>query len=644
MSARYLGPVLSLDGELSDKRQNLVFARNGTGKSFLSRALRYLDKVGDGKDIPDAAINLVSDESTDGAGTFSISHREETLGSISLQKNGNLVAHKAPDRIFHVFSEDFIHEELREKGFKPDGNIENQIAVDSDNIKLKEAQEAVVNAEKAFTEALGALGNTFEFEKVSELSDKAKVNKQLREYKGLVLEGIISQFSDKPGVSERSFADTLKDLDTLKSIPAEPNFPNPVVSIHLNDISFDAINASLEKITSPSVVSEVIKKKIEAHRDFYETGTGLVREHKTDACPFCEQSIQEPKAASTIAAYISYFKEEEAQHKSELRRHYKALQNKEREITELSPRISHQRTRFDTLKRYMPSQRDVQLADCETEIKQVCMVITGFKDSIETKANALDQTSVPPFDNLAESIKNLADAIEGNNAKIAILQSAIEKSVEERKALQRTACAIFSVDFARAHWGEITNIEKLRMAVQEKRTELSAQEMSGLKADAKERVCDTFELLLRQFFADKYIFDREKFVLKRGTSEMARGPHRTLSDGEKTAIAFCYFVASIHKRVEKSSDYQKLFLVFDDPVTSMSYDFIFTITQTLKNLSISKQGDISTNPSLIKDNSHVRPELIILTHSSYFFNISRTNRVEKKRRHLRCTLTTRCTN
>ena len=48
ISAQYLGPVFSLNGELTKNAQNLVFARNGTGKSFLSRAFRYLDLYGQG--------------------------------------------------------------------------------------------------------------------------------------------------------------------------------------------------------------------------------------------------------------------------------------------------------------------------------------------------------------------------------------------------------------------------------------------------------------------------------------------------------------------------------------------------------------------------------------------------------------------
>ena len=59
----------------------------------------------------------------------------------------------------------------------------------------------------------------------------------------------------------------------------------------------------------------------------------------------------------------------------------------------------------------------------------------------------------------------------------------------------------------------------------------------------------------------------------------------------------------------------------------MSYDFVFSIAQTLKNLSVSKQGEVSINPSVIDGNTKMRPNLLILTHSSYFFNISFTNKV-----------------
>jgi len=72
ISAQYLGPVFSLNGELTKHAQNLIFARNGTGKSFLSRAFRYLDQHGQGQALTGAARNLVSDESADGKGKFGL--------------------------------------------------------------------------------------------------------------------------------------------------------------------------------------------------------------------------------------------------------------------------------------------------------------------------------------------------------------------------------------------------------------------------------------------------------------------------------------------------------------------------------------------------------------------------------------------
>ncbi len=344
ISARCLGPIISLDGELSKRDQNLIFARNGVGKSFLSRALRYLDLHGQNKDITGAAYNLVSDESSDGCGNFTISRGSTELGQLTLQKNGDAVVAQVPDRVFHVFSEDFVQEELREKSYNPDGDIEGQIAVDSENIKLKDAQEAVTNAETTEAEANVSLRDAFNAEKVLELHEKAAVNKQLRDYKVLQFENVITQFTEKPDAPDRSFVEILKDLDSLKSIPAEPEYPDPVVSIHVDDINVGVIIDSLQKITSPSTVSETIKQKIEDHPDFFKTGFNIVTEHNANTCPFCNQSVKDQPAKSTIESYITYFKDEEERHKSELRRFSKALNNKETEITSLSPRIAHQRT------------------------------------------------------------------------------------------------------------------------------------------------------------------------------------------------------------------------------------------------------------------------------------------------------------
>lgn len=630
IKASYLGPIFSVNGELSKNAQNLVFARNGTGKSFLSRAFRYLDLHGQGKDVSKAAFNLVSDESADAKGSFSFSRGTNALGTLLLEKPGDNVTANVADTIFHVFSEDFVHDELRDRQYVIDGEIENQIAVDSANIELKDTQEELQKAQGAEQSAVAVLRRKLDKEKVENLVEKAGINKNLSEYKRLNLESLLERFSDKPDQPKQSFASILSDLDSLKAIPAEPVYPETANAVGSEDIDLKALEVSLQRVTSPSSVSEEIKNKIDAHHNFYEAGAQIVQDEHRTTCPFCEQGITAPDPKAIIDAYVSYFADEEEKHKKELREYFRRLNQKEAGLNETETQLARQKSRFDELKQYVPSKKEVEIADGETRLKDARTAISTVKAAIEQKAQVLASAHSLPADDLAVHIAAINAIIEDNNTKITELTKAVEKADDERKALQRKACAVFEQEFALNSWSEIEALRDLHKLAQSKQEELNALEKAAPSTNARDRVAETFALLLKEFFADKYVFDSENFILKRGDNEMERGPHRTLSDGEKTAIAFCYFVACIHRKVASNSDYRKLFLVFDDPVTSMSYDFVFSIAQTLKNLNISDQGEVSINPAKIDGNKNKRPDLLVLTHSSYFFNISRTNSVIKK--------------
>ena len=627
ISAKYLGPVLLLDGELTKNAQNLVFARNGTGKSFLSRAFRYLDQHGQGKALDDAARNLVSDESKDGEGSFAFSRGTNPMGTLRLEKTGDIATARVSDTIFHVFSEDFVQEELREPEYNLDGKIENQIAVDSTNIQIKDAQDALEKAQADEQAAAKSLQDKFDSEKLSELNDKAGVRKQLKEYAALSFQGLFENYLVEPAPPDQSFADILKDLDNLKAVPAEPVYPQTVDIVGTEDIDLEALAESIQRTTSPSSVSEAIKKKIDAHHNFIGSGVDIVKDEHRETCPFCEQDITAPDPKAIIDAYVGYFSDEEEKHKSELRRYLGYLNRKEDALTQIETQLTRQLSHYDALKRYLPSKKDTNISDVEGAIKLTRAAITATKGVIEHKMGALSVEHSLPEEDLTTRIADLNKIIEDNNAKVIDLNRAVEKSDDERKTLQRKACAVFEREFAIRNWIEIESLRAIKDLAKTKAGELAALEKSNPSTDARARVADTFELLLREFFSEKYVFDRDRFVLKRGDHEMTRGPHRTLSDGEKTAIAFCYFVACVHRKVSANSDYRRLFLVFDDPVTSMSYDFVFAIAQTLKSLNISDQGEISLNPGQIDGNKYLRPELLILTHSSYFFNILVSNRV-----------------
>ena len=625
ISARYLGPVFELDAELTKHAQNLIFARNSTGKSFLSRAFRYIELHQQGDDISKAAFNLVSDEAADGKGKLSLFRGTGTLGQLSLEKKSDTAYATANDTIFHVFSEDYVSAELRERQYKVDGEIKNEIAVDSDNIKLKEFAESFETAQRNHETAHAKLIKAFKDQKLEQLNKKAAINKQLKEYRDLYFKA----HSTKPGKPEKSLSELIKDLDSLKSIPSDPNFPLPVQVPSIDQLDVAELNEQLARVTSQSSVSSKIKAKIDAHHEFFRTGAELVRTHDLAKCPFCEQSITNADPKTVIEAYIEYFEDEEERHKSALRSVLQQSETIQANLMHTKLALAEQRARYDELKAFIPSQKELSLQSSDQAFDDLKQVLAGIGKVITQKMTSLTNSLPSPTADLGQRVLALRNKIDTNNGLSERLKTAVKRADDERKALQRKACHAFDIEFLHDNWKDIEALQLLADKLETAQMQLTNLEKSGPSERARKRVADTFDILLKEFFGERYVFDKDSFALKRGDKEMARGPHRTLSDGEKTAIAFCYFIAAVHRRVAANSDYQRLFLVFDDPVTSMSYDYVFAIAQTLKNLNISKQGKVSVNPSKIDGNKSPRPNLLVLTHSSYFFNVARANAVVK---------------
>lgn len=75
----------------------------------------------------------------------------------------------------------------------------------------------------------------------------------------------------------------------------------------------------------------------------------------------------------------------------------------------------------------------------------------------------------------------------------------------------------------------------------------------------REKTNRTIERLFGYLFADKYDFDEEHFCVVYQERALIENTDYVLSDGEKSILAFCFFLANIHGIVERESDYNKLF-------------------------------------------------------------------------------------
>ena len=621
IKAQHIGPIMKLGQSLSDRKQNLIFARNGMGKSFIARALRLLDQSAissvDQSRIPDL---LVSEEAPTGQGNFSLYEGDVCIGSFELDTNAKTVRLSQPQYIFHVFSEDYVNEQIRNKLEHLDGEITHQIIIGKENAELDEKENELSDKDKQFNEKKEAINKLFSETRQKHQADFA-INASLGSFRQLNPDKFFEPSSFKSDKGAALLSNLLSQYNRFKSLPSNPRFPK---SLEITDLGLNAedLQATLSRIISPSSVANEFKQKIISDQIFFEKGLFLYKAKPTE-CPFCTQSMSEV-ALNAVTAYSDYFDDREAQERRKLNDDIAALDRAKSKVLGWKTDCLQAKSDFDDLKGYFPSFAQKAVVDPIFAIDELVKWLEDMKESVDKKSKDLAKLSEMPSGNLTNTADRILHVVNKNNVLFEELAKLIGNSGEERKQIQNSSCKAFEEHFFKENK---VAIEEIR-ALTTNRSKLIAdialmKKTQGASVSARDRVVETFSMLLQRFFGDKYSFDGGTFKVRRNNKEMLRGGDRTLSDGEKSAMAFCYFLAQTHLRVQSNDEYEKIYFVFDDPVTSMSFDYVYSIIQCLKFLRISAEGEIQFS---LESDLH-KPKMLILTHNTYFFNVASMNRV-----------------
>lgn len=619
IKANFIGPIMNLDHDLSSLKQNLIFARNGTGKSFIARALRLLDPNTypslQQTELPNL---LVSEEATSGEGKFELFEDQTCIASLKLNNRLKTLSRVTPNHIFHVFTEDYMDEQIRNKLEHLDGEITHEIIIGRDNVELDDKESALRTKRDQ--------QHTLRQRLQQEFKNNRDVHKNhfsifgsLGAFKKLNTDVYLESAPYSADSTVRTVPELLAQYNTFKSLPADPARPSPLNTMEIT-IDLADVRGALERITSPSNVALEFKRKIEAAPHFFETGLKL-QETAPNECPYCTQPVQ-VGAAAAIDAYRTYFDDEEAREKEHLDCIRVDIERTCQEVKEWKGTYLQERDTYEELRSYFPSFSDKPLDKPDRLLNELFAYLDELQACLQRKLGDLSVKVEPPTVDFRHFIDALAAMIEKNNSLIESLSAASQSSDTERKEIQRLSCESFEKEFFKAHETEIKKTRSLK-----DECDLLSGEVEQLKlvhggaAPARDRVVRTFTMLLERFFGDKYTFDSEAFKVQRNHKDMRRGSDRTLSDGEKAAMAFCYFLSQVHLRVPSAEDYERVYFVFDDPVTSMSFDYVYEIAQCLKLLRITRDGGIEFSGSA---NLH-KPKMLILTHNTYFYNVASTN-------------------
>lgn len=155
----------------------------------------------------------------------------------------------------------------------------------------------------------------------------------------------------------------------------------------------------------------------------------------------------------------------------------------------------------------------------------------------------------------------------------------------------------------------ISEIQALKISIQKKKEQN--------KINKRDIVIKTIKSVLSQFFSDKYSLDEETFRLTFNKKLLKTGQAQdVLSEGEKSIIAFAYYLGDTHIKIKHVDDYSRLFFIIDDPISSMDFDHVYTVSGIIRELK-----------DLLQLDGFVR--FFILTHNLEFMRILVSNEIAK---------------
>ncbi|MCH5151737.1 MAG: AAA family ATPase [Clostridiales bacterium] len=598
----YDGNKLSFTHEV-DSNKSVFFAVNGTGKSFLSKTFRLAENLETHTD------DLLTIGRNRADFTFSINaNNVEKHLSVVLEKYKEPVITNTTGLLFHTFNSDFVEENIKPRNYNPNGDIDGYILgkaqIDLTDEKLREANlvvelnvlnneiESIISKAKSVLRNAGVTSNTTEMALITR-----KELEQLKSFDGIL-----------------TFKEVLTQLEKLRKVPE--NLSDISIPKFDLDISF-LDNIADELITSypKSEWDEEFVRYYKENRPFIEAGLDKINSD-VNCCPFCQRTFDE-QALQLIQQYSNYRNNQEAKTIALLDTYAKKVKSLIDLLKDGNAQIVAAQNQLNKLKEYFPSLKDYTLSLIDLNEESI-KLFTDIHKLLEIKTNNLVLTFDESY-NLIKWLKLFLDTARKNYTLNASILEAANRSKNntacERLELRRKLCKAKYIECSLELKDKFAKMSSLQSQLESLRLRIKEKE-EQVKVSKRDKVYSTLTSFLNVFFNGKYTIDKETFEINFWGNKVGQRASRILSDGEKSIVAYCYYLATTHLLIERESDYDKLFFIIDDPISSMDFHYVYMVAQTLRD--IKNLFDIST---------HER--IWVFTHNMEFLSIIKRNHILK---------------
>ena len=546
------------------KKYNVFYGWNYSGKTTLSRVFSNFEDSQKHPDYPTCSSKILDE---DGA------HYDfESWGF------------PHPIKVFNI---DFIKTNL-----KWDAQIEPILLIGEENIKLQEELKRFRENEKLKNKDIrdaSTKAQSIESNIDGKTTDKAREIKNMLSIPNYTKRNLLPVIQEIRQTSQLLDEESLKNkIDTYRSTDEKPQISPIPLPVH----NIDELKSKLRDLLQTKIVSKTIQKLQDdpSLNEWVRKGKDI--HVGKDICEFCGNRLP----ADLIDKLNDHFSDE-------YERHIRVLNSAIGDLKYNSITVSF----VDVARLYgeFASEYSALKSDAEGQIslynENLKTLITALNEKIKNPFNTLDLPPIKKGVDISQPINKINELINKHNK--------ISDSFETRK---KQALGILEKHFASEfisasqYFDMIDEASKLRDYV--KKLQSEALTIVNKCSEIERKLSETVKGAEKVNEYLQSFWGRNDIAIKateEDTFQLYRGPilAKNLSEGEKTAISFAYFITKLE---EKGADLSKTIVYIDDPVSSLDSNHLFSTYSFIKNkLKGAHQLFLSTHNfellNLIKD-------------------------------------------
>ena len=590
-----------------------VLADNGSGKTFISRMFRLTENI-DLEDEGKSTNKLITFERINAKFSFKIIDKENnTIEDLKINlTNGVTPIVPNTNLIYHTFNQDFVDDNIKTLSFEKDGNIDGFI-LGKANIDVSEDEENLLEKETTTNSLIEKIQNnitTFRAEKL----DSIQNIKRLKDYKKIDYDSIYADVDKDTSDTVKTLDEWTSDYNKVKSIPE--NLPD-IEPLNIFNVDLDYLTQIINNLSVEFKLSDLaddFKNKVKNKQVFIETGLDIISEENN--CPFCEQ-VLEDKALSLIDKYNTFLQDEESKRIKSLKSNITKIDKYLNTLSSLKNDYNTKSILFNKYKNdYISSMASIELDMFDlSELEDIIKIlIKSLEDKIKN-INIVVNIENNYLNELSMLVKDLGIVIENINKKIKDINSKKNKVNDENKNIRVQMCKTVYNLLIDTHKEEINTIKINKLEINKLENNIKRKK-SQQRISKKDKVYTTIKKVLQYFFNDKYTLDEESFRLIFKEKQLVDGQTQdVLSEGEKNIIAFAYYLGDIHLKINDEDDYKKLFFIIDDPISSMDFSHVYTISGVIRDID------------KIIGIEEMQKRILVFTHNNDFMRVLASNNI-----------------